>query len=372
VLSAAFDPVRAKMNLISGLDLMVAANYHNASAATCGSWPREDNYVPTFSYSVDVVLETSKKIYPMVTRAPALRLAPGLTNGRGSFSWTTKDGKPFKLPAIGTVDAAITAVYGAKVAGTTAEEETLNARRLTDLVLEDYRRTSSLAALSGADKQLLSNYMDLLADAQGRATATLSCTPPEQLSQSDFDALHKSSMEIGVAALLCGATRVLAYHCYQGSPTSFDETTFHSWAHTDAVRHGGMSAWRYKQLALLIRTMDSVTESNGKTLLDNSMLYAGNELSDPGHGKFHLQNMPIITAGGAGGKLITGQYIDYGKRLLNNMLVTIFSVMGLAPADYERNGAPGFGDYTGKTPEQYAAYVSPAEKRKPLPYLFKG
>ncbi|HMJ16441.1 MAG TPA: hypothetical protein VK524_33735, partial [Polyangiaceae bacterium] len=60
-----------------------------------------------------------------------------------------------------------------------------------------------------------------------------------------------------------------------------------------------------------------------------------------------------------------------GGRLLNSMLVTVFAAMGLAPADYERNGVAGFGDYEGRESEKYAGYVSPAERRKPLPYLFK-
>src|SRR5574342_1255895 len=109
-----------------------------------------------------------------------------------------------------------------------------------------------------------------------------------------------------------------------------------------------MQNYRYKQLAKLIATMDSFREADGRTLLENSFVYAGNELSDPGHGGSHLLGMPVITAGSAGGQLVTGQYIDFGGRLLNNLLVTVFAVMGLEPADYERNGVVGFGDYEGR------------------------
>jgi hypothetical protein len=82
--------------------------------------------------------------------------------------------------------------------------------------------------------------------------------------------------------------------------------------------------------------------------------------------------MPIITAGGAGGRLITGQYIDFGGRLMNNLLVTLFATMGLEPADYEQNGVVGFGDYEGNGSEAYSAYVSNDERRRPLPYLYRG
>ena len=69
---------------------------------------------------------------------------------------------------------------------------------------------------------------------------------------------------------------------------------------------------------------------------------------------------------------IGSQYIDYGARLMNSVLVTAFAAMRLGPADYERNGVAGFGDYEGRQSERYAAYVATAERRKPLPYLFTG
>jgi hypothetical protein len=82
--------------------------------------------------------------------------------------------------------------------------------------------------------------------------------------------------------------------------------------------------------------------------------------------------MPIITAGNAGGQIVSGQYIDYGGRLMNNMLITVFAAMGLEPADYERNGVVGFGDYEGREADKYAPYFADAERRKPLAYLFTG
>ena len=82
--------------------------------------------------------------------------------------------------------------------------------------------------------------------------------------------------------------------------------------------------------------------------------------------------MPVITAGSAGGQLVTGQYIDFGGRLLNNLLVTIFRAMGLQPADYERSGVIGFGDYEGLESQRYAAWVTESERRAALPYLYTG
>jgi hypothetical protein len=371
VLSESFDPVRAKMNLIRGLDLMVGPGFHNAGVPTCASWPRQDNLIPAFAHSVDSILETSTKFYPTPVRTPALRLTPGVNPAAtwGSFCWTTRAGKPIRLTAYNSPQSALDEVFaGAKqVPRQDAQVATL---RMVDQVKDDYRHVSKLSALGSADRDLLSHYIDLLADVQRRMAIDVStCRTPQLANQTDFDVLHKNAIDIAVAAMLCGATRVVCYHCYQGSPSQYDESSFHAWCHNDKAKHRELMTYRYKQLARMLHTMDQVKEANGKTLLDNSLVYAGNELSDPAHGTRHLQNMPVILAGSAGGKLTTGNYIDYSGRLFNNLLISIFHVLGLEPTDYERGNVIGFGDYQGKNQENYARYLTPEERRKSLPLL---
>ena len=46
--------------------------------------------------------------------------------------------------------------------------------------------------------------------------------------------------------------------------------------------------------------------------------------------------------------------------------------MGLQPADYERNGVVGFGDYEGNRADVYAPHLSNEARRSPLPYLYRG
>ncbi|MDD9945307.1 MAG: DUF1552 domain-containing protein [Myxococcales bacterium] len=376
VLSSAFDPFRGKMNVLRGLDLMASKNFHNACAPTCGSWPRVDNHIPEFSHSVDSILEKSSIVYPNTVAVPALRLTPGVASSFkwGSFCWTTKNGKPFKLPCYDDTGAALNAVFPksgrAGGAGNGASERD----RLTDQVIEDYRSVVNGGAISANDRQQLSNYMDLLADLQNRQSAAApSCDAPDQVRENNFDALHENATDIAVAAMLCGATRVVAYHCFQGARNSYDEPTYHGWAHGDAAKHGPMQAYRYKHLAMMLEKMDAFTERDGNTLLDNAVVYSCNELSQPGHGSEHLEDMPVMLAGSAGGQLTTGNYIDFDDRLLNNLLITMFHVMGLtSPDDYEQRNVVGFGDYQGDNANRYRAWVSDAERRKPLPFLFKA
>lgn len=374
VLNEAFDAVRGKLSLIRGLDLMVGARLHNACVPTCASWPRLDNLTPAFPYSVDAILETSTKIYPAPVRTPALRLTPGVNSafGWGSYCWTKQNGVPFKLPAYRDPQAALEAIFVDTTSdpAVAAQEARM---RLVDQVKDDYRRVTKLSALGSDDRQLLSSYIDLLADVQRRSGSDVTaCKKPVVAKQTDYDVLHKNMSDIAVAAMLCGATRVVAYHVYQGSPSDYDESTFHAWSHNDADKHRGMMVWRYRQLARMLQLMDQVKLAGGSTLLDSSLVYACNELSEPSHGTKHLQNMPVLLAGSAGGQLTTGNYIDYSGRLLNNMLITVFQTMGLSPEDYQREDVVGFGDYTGGDPTKYERYLAAAERVKPLPFLYRA
>ena len=85
-----------------------------------------------------------------------------------------------------------------------------------------------------------------------------------------------------------------------------------------------------------------------------------------------------MVAGGASGKLQMGYYIDYrktgGGMPYNNLLVTLLTAMGLGPADYERAGVIGFGEYNSSAISNFklTQYQTPTERRKPLPFLYRG
>jgi hypothetical protein len=372
ILSAAFEPVRAKINVIRGLDMMSSLWYHNSCVPTCASWPRKDNHIPFFAHSVDSILEGSAKIYPTPVRTPVLRLTPGVRSASwwGSFCWTTENDKPLRLPAYETPEAAAQALFG-NTQGDAALAAQARTTRLVDEVVEDYRHVANLSALGTSDRQLLSHYIDLLADVQRRSKGDApACSTPTLQEQTDNDSLHQNSCDLAVAAMLCG-TRVVAYHCYHGLSEGYDEKTIHVWSHDEIDKHAQTQRYRYAHFARLLHTMDQMPDVDGKSLLDNSVAYVGNELSDPTHAKSHLQNMGVIVAGGAAGKLSTGNYLDYTGRLFNNVFITIFHALGLAPEDYQRNGVIGFGDYEGKKPERYTTYLTNAERQKPLPYLFR-
>jgi hypothetical protein len=71
--------------------------------------------------------------------------------------------------------------------------------------------------------------------------------------------------------------------------------------------------------------MDAVQVAGGRTLLDESVVFFGSELSHPpNHFK---ENMPFLLAGGGGG-LKGGRVLDFGGVPHNNLLVSLFNLFG--------------------------------------------
>lgn len=98
-----------------------------------------------------------------------------------------------------------------------------------------------------------------------------------------------------------------------------------------------INRWHNEQLAYLMDKLAAIKEGES-TLLDNSMIFFGSSFSD---GNRHdPNNVPVLLAGGGGGKLKTGRHIASPKGTpLCNLYVPMLDCMG-APVEK-------FGDSTG-------------------------
>jgi hypothetical protein len=71
--------------------------------------------------------------------------------------------------------------------------------------------------------------------------------------------------------------------------------------------------WEMEQFARLVTRLDAVVEANGKTVLDNTVIYLSSEIAD-GNTHNHYDN-PTLLVGGAAGKL----RIDGSHHMYTNM-----------------------------------------------------
>ncbi|RYG25157.1 DUF1552 domain-containing protein [bacterium] len=118
--------------------------------------------------------------------------------------------------------------------------------------------------------------------------------------------------------------------------------------HHDISHHGNDPAklakkaaidrFHVEQLAYILKKMKSIKEGNG-TMLDNTMLLYGAGISDGN--RHNHDDLPLVLAGGAGGRLKTGRHMTFEPNTpLTNLFLSMMDTMGV-PAET-------LGDSTGK------------------------
>ena len=89
----------------------------------------------------------------------------------------------------------------------------------------------------------------------------------------------------------------------------------------------------------LLKKMDAIEEANGTTLLDNTIFTLGAGLGD---GATHQYNdLPVIVAGGGGGRLAGGQHLQCTPGTpLANLWLTQLQVLGGEVDDFADSTGP--------------------------------
>jgi hypothetical protein len=392
ILGPALNRFLPKLTLIRGLDFLPSVNHNyggllgNYSSCTKATPCDGDKLgrIPT----IDQVMAYSKKVYPEAPGLRSLAVSPGVTDAMSFSDLGIAGGAVQQLKARTNPLDAFNDVFGAggNMGGDPGKQQ--RDALLIDRVYQDYLKLRQNKRLSGADKQLVDRYVNLVAELQAKlkSTQVLSCTrptPPQSLANNTgldpTDIRNKWSLFLDVvaAAVMCDRTRVITIGVHKAlgpgpDPASTAPTGFfhsedasggtwhglaHDWGNPNARRMlKGINSWIASELfAKLLERLD-VPEVGGSTYLDNSLVYWGNEL-----GFNHIAySVPCLLAGGAGGFIKPGRYLDYvdwnGRSFFaqengnvikgiphNQFLVTALQAMGLSPADYERDGQPGYG-----------------------------
>ncbi|PCK05276.1 MAG: hypothetical protein COA42_18460 [Alteromonadaceae bacterium] len=154
----------------------------------------------------------------------------------------------------------------------------------------------------------------------------------------NFDVIAKLQMDIIVLAFKCGMTPVSSL-TFSREVSPFKLPGFNS-NHHQSSHHGGDQSGQdfqefiaYKQywcqqLAYLINSLAATPDTDGNSLLDNTLILMGSAMGD---GNRHNQkNMPFVMAGGAGGALTTGRYLQYAEGTAHSkLLVSVANKMGV-------------------------------------------
>jgi len=197
--------------------------------------------------------------------------------------------------------------------------------------------------LGASDRQKIHAHLEAVRAAEKRLYAPdpgVSCGTLElgRYALSDVPAIGKEQMDLLVLALSCDLTRVVTLQWSQAVSmtrmgwigiTEPHHTISHMPGNDPTVRSKliQINHWYATQFAYLLAAMKAVPEGDG-TLLDHSLLLWCNELSD---GEHHTRrDMAYVLAGGAGGALKTGRYLEYlgnTRPAHNDLLVSLCQAM---------------------------------------------
>jgi hypothetical protein len=226
---------------------------------------------------------------------------------------------------------------------------------LLDFVVEEAKALQS--TLGAADRRKVEEYLESVRDIEARlervegdlAARVLSGVPiPAPGIPADRGEHIRLVGDMLVLAFQADLTRVSTFmFANEGSNRPYREIGITD-GHHDISHHGRepgkledkrrIDAFHAEQLAYILGRMNSIQEAGG-SLLDNSMIVFGGGISD---GNRHNHNdLPILIAGRAGGRLPGGRHLVYPDMTpLNNLYISMLDWMGVDVED--------LGDATGE------------------------
>lgn len=304
------------------------------------------------------------------TRFPSLQVGTeggGSTGGCDSgyscaysrnISWA---GPTTPLPKIVDPRVLFDRMFAGFDAGETEAERAkrqLYRRSVLDYAFEEAQR---LDARLGRDDQLkLEEYLNAVREVElgldgERGTACEVPERPERSGDLGYQDHMRLMTELMVLAFQCDQTRVISYmlgnagsgrvYSHLGVRDGHHQISHHSNdpANIDALTL--IDTFEVEQLALLVRRLSEITESDGSRMLDNTIVFWSSEIED-GDAHRHT-NMPILLAGSAQGVFDTGQHVVFSEeRPVADLLVTIMQAMDV---DVDSFGDDGTGPLPGLT-----------------------
>ena len=363
---ASLAPVQSRVSVISGLENLPAnpdgAGDHAAgtgSFITCHHVHKTDGADIENNISADQV---AAQYLGAATPFPSLQLGTdggasvgGCDSGYScaysrNISWA---GPQTPLPK--TVNPLLVfdrLFEGFDSQATLAQLEKRKRYRLSvlDYVLQDAK--SLQQRLSVSDRFKVEEYLDGVRALEQRLTNADEAPPCEVMSRPEGPWSVTERLELMndlmVLAFQCDQTRIISFmngnagsgrsYGFLGVSGGHHEISHHQKLQENYDKLQIIDTWEVEMFADLLVKMAAVSEDDGSTLLDNSLVFFSSEIED---GNTHSHsNMPILLAGGAGGAVASGRHIVYPDGTpVANLLLRMAQIAG---ADVD-----SFGDSTG-------------------------
>jgi hypothetical protein len=214
---------------------------------------------------------------------------------------------------------------------------------VTDLVLADANSLSR--KLASKDRETLGEFMEMIRGIELRiekmdkllADIDIDIPKTEVLPRGEYIRLQA---DLVLLAFQMGITNVSTFMI---GPERWDATLMYEGVFDKPVQHHNMThnqkgngykelqkidIFHMEQYAYVIRRMKEIKESDGSSMLDNSVISYGAGLGDGSTHQYY--DLPMVVAGGAQGQIKQGRFIRLKSGTLNsNLWLTYAQLMGL-------------------------------------------
>ena len=345
---AALQPIKEKLNIFSGLQIFLdgKVNQNHISGAQGQMTGVVTRSAADYDESFDAIID---KQFGANARFRTLEVA---CDGNASSGWTAR-GKNGKTPCQISPLELYRRIYGdgfidPNQADFAPNPEVMVRHSVLSAVTE--QRQKLMNSVSSDDRSRLDEYFSSLRDVEQKLAFELerpaplpACSIPsmdvEEIGTmvAQVQHTHKQFATLLSHALACGQTRI--FHVTLGNAFSTlrlpgEPSAYHALTHEEPIDPELGYQPKCKVIGEqcmgffveLLQALDSIQEGEG-TLLDRSLVYA---FTDHGEARLHsMKNLPVFTAGSAGGRLKTGLHISAEGDAATRVGFTIQKALGV-------------------------------------------
>ena len=345
---AALQPIKEKLNIFSGLQIFLdgKVNQNHISGAQGQMTGVVTKSAADYDESFDAIID---KQFGANARFRTLEVA---CDGNASSGWTAR-GRNGKTPCQISPLELYRRIYGdgfidPNQADFAPNPEVMVRHSVLSAVTE--QRQKLMNSVSSDDRSRLDEYFSSLRDVEQKLAFELerpaplpACSIPsmdvEEIGTmvAQVQHTHKQFATLLSHALACGQTRI--FHVTLGNAFSTlrlpgEPSAYHALTHEEPIDPELGYQPKCKVIGEqcmgffveLLQALDSIQEGEA-TLLDRSLVYA---FTDHGEARLHsMKNLPVFTAGSAGGRLKTGLHISAEGDAATRVGFTIQKALGV-------------------------------------------